>query len=48
MPRPMMKSTTKKYAANAKTETITTTVVAFTCFSFGQVTRRISCFSSSK
>ena len=37
----------RKYAANAKTVMITTTVVARTCFRLGHVTRRISSFRSS-
>ena len=41
-------SITAKYAANANTAIITTTVVARTCFQDGHVTRRISVCSSSK
>src|SRR4051794_1101093 len=46
--RPTAASTMAKYAAKAKTAMITTVVVARTCFQVGQVTRRISCCSSSK
>src|SRR5271157_892033 len=41
-----IESTTSKYAAKRNTEKITTAVVPCTCLRFGQVTRRISSFSS--
>src|ERR1035437_1353773 len=46
MPLDRIESTTSKYPAKRNTEKITTAVVPCTCLRFGQVTRRISSFSS--
>src|SRR5215210_4781096 len=46
--RATSESTRAKYAAKPNTATMTTVVVARTCFQVGHVTRRISCCSSSK